>query len=585
MVATLERPEVASIKATYHNPDTKTEIAFPKDVLTSNPHVRRLVELCSQALEKSRIQVYENGGEPYVPAAKRFDPKTKERIDVHYFKVDPITGIRITEIPANRVMTIPMHIIGDDGQTIVPIREVNDRKRKIFGYCQIDEQGKAVMDTDGETPKLISVQPDQIRQRKTIDIVSGDELTALDERDILKEEMADVVASHFKDLIEDPGDSEEKDAQWANAEVAPTIIGLITDKNAYIEGVQKSHALNIVSAALQIARNPNTKIKIVSGFGASEKEASNAYVGNAIPALEMADRIRIKQAEGRIALTNAPVVELVFATEAGVEANFKDDKEGADSVRARMTSNMDYVAQFAQQLYPDVAVVFNQDIPWSELSPQTLAVIGYNASIIRNSPSDSVQKTLDELVNSGHTKGTNGSTKETAARYAAIHPPVWGINPDYVPTKYLVKDVPGDVVIRIGPRTESKFDAMIMAIKDTANREGFIEHVLEEARTGNLVTEVAEQIVTSAETYQAEEVLTMVLETAGIGKHGPTYFTYGYDKPVGHPIDETVRELREEAANITGTDLPSVTRRNILLARIYDLEAIASARNRLVQAA
>ena len=561
MTAVLERPETSTAKPVYHNL-VRAENAFPNDVLKANPHFNRLVELCSQAFERSRIQVYQNGDEPYIPADKQ------ER---QYFTLDPFTKKRVDQVPKEDTQIVPSHIqsANDDGaiyfkQAFIPANKATGCKKRIE-YWQTNIDGVPLRGEDGRNI-VIDIDPTLVIPQRTVHKSSGLEVKAYTEREILREEIGDLVAYHFRDLIK-VSDQLGTSDEWANAyEVAPVLIGFMTDKKVHIEGVQKSHALNMISAALQIARNPNTRVKIVAGFGASDREASNCYVGNALPALQMADNIR--------GLTNTPMVELVFATEAGIEANFQDQ---AEKVRAGMAEKMRLVANFASTLFPEVRVVFNQDIPWSNLTPETLALINYRASLILQSPSHPVQRTLDDLVHSGYTKGTNGSTRDTAAKYSSIHDFVWGMKPDFVQTQYLKQEIPADIVIRIGPRTEANFDAMIMAIKGSENREGFIAHVLEDAQQGNLVVEVAEQIVTSVRTYTPEETPTIVLITSHIGEHGPTYFTYDYDHPAGHPIEDSMRRLREEATSITGSDLPSVTRRAVLSARVYDLQAIMHA--------
>lgn len=505
---------IQEARINYH---TLPEISIARSLSiesVANPHSGKLTDLCLQALERSRIQVYENGHEPYVPAGAK---------NIRYFTTDPLTGRRVNEVPAEQMQTIPMHMRTEDGQGIIPVKEV--RGKKGIEYWQLDETGKPI--TESCQPKKVS--PEQVNKRRVIDILTGEEVKGYAEREILKEEIGGLVAFHFKDIIEGPQTREDIN-EWSNAyAVVPEIINLISDPTAYIEAVQKSHALNIVSAALQIARNPNTRVKIVSGFGASNTERSNCYAANAFPALKMADKIRCyfeqRELQGNRGLTHAPIVELVFAQEAGIEANFKNE---AEYVRSQMAKNMDHVQKIAEQLYPEVPLIMNQDIPWSELTPQTSAVIEEDAAKLRDHPSETIRETIDCLVKFGDGKGANSSTIETATKYAAAHRFVWGLKPDYIATRYLREEVAADVVIRIGPRAETRFDAMIMAIRQR------------------------EQIILSANGYQptAEDPTTIFL-IGDIGRQGPTYFRSPYDRPEGYSLEKTITELQEEANALT----------------------------------
>ncbi len=576
--------EKLELKPVYHN--LKVETPFRQDVLAGYPHVHKLVDLCSQAFE-GRIQVYENGDRPYIPT---------EKPERRYFTIDPATDKRVEEVGRDLVHEMPMHIPTEDGLGIIPVRiaVIQEKKgeRRKTEIWETDENG--VLVKENGRPKRVYANPQSVIPAKTIHKFTGEEVKAFTEREIIRDEIEQLVAFYCIDLIGIPQDSEEIASEWANTyEVAPAVIGIMTDKNAHIEGVQKTHALNIVAAALRIARDPNTKVKIVSGFGASDSEPSNCYVGNALPALEMADKMRIyfekRHAKGKKGLTHVPKVELVFAQEAGIEANFQDHPE---LVRTRMAENMQLVKDFIAQLYPDVLVSFNQDIPWSDLTPATLALIRYNAHLITHANSNSIRDTLEDLVASGHTKGTNGSTNETAAKYSGIHPLVWGIKPGFVPVQYLKREIPADVVVRIGPRTESKFDAMVMAIITRGNREDFIHHLLQQ----NLIAEVREQIISSTEKHQPEQIPINVMETARIGEHGPTYFFYDYDQPNGVTPEESVQRLSAEIASIstqietgqrncmTGDDLTAfATRKIVLAARVYDLQAIIRTRDNRLQ--
>lgn len=567
-----------TIRPEYYNLAKIPDCVVAQNRLSAIAQFGRLVNLCAQAIERSHIQVYENGDVPYVPADK---PAKR------YFTFNPITSKRIEEIDEALIREVPMHIPTKDGQSMILVRPVMFQtakgERRQFFYAPVDKNGQVIKE-DGK-PKRIEVEPSQVVAEKTINIITGEEVKAYTEREILREEIEGLVAFHFKDLIENP--SAEKTAdEWINAhEIVPALIGFMTDKDSYIEGVQKSHTLNIVSSAMQIARNPNTKIKIVAGFGAFDGEPSNCYAGNALPALEMAEKIRAffeqRQAANKRGLTHPPVVELVFAQEAGIQANFTDQ---AEAVRGKMAGNIALVEKFTNDLYPKVPVVFNRDIPWQNLTPETLAVIRYYANLITNSPSASIKETLADLVASGHTKGTTSSTEETAAQYSGIHPFVWGLKPEYVPTQYLFKEVPADIVIRVGPRTEAKFDAMIMTIQRTESKEGFIDHVLQQG----LTPKVAEQIVNSAESFQPDQTPTMILETGRIGEHGPTYFSYSYDLPADHPLEHSLKSLQakmdqveyqlDNGGNLSKADLLSLTTmRTVLTARVYDLKAIARA--------
>lgn len=571
-------PKFYSLGKEVYNP-------FSKEVLGANLHFNKLVDLCSQAFDTSRIQVYENGDEPFVVADKK---------DRQYFTVDPITKKKINSVTESQIQLIPTHIVTQDGAGKVFIKEayleekIDGRKKKWIEYWQTDENG-GLIQQNGK-PIKVDVDPSRIIPLKRFDTSTGQEVKSYTEREIFRDEIIELVSFHFQDEIAaaDPN-STNVVRKWVEAEeVAPALIDLITDKKAHIEGVQKSHALNIVSAALQIARNPDTRIKIVSGFGASDKEPSNCYAGNALSALEMANRMRVyfeqRQTQGEKGLTHTPFVELVFAQEAGIQANFPDQ---ADFVRILMAKNMDRVGKFTTELYPDVPVVFNQDIPWSELDPETRAVVRFNARRILHSPSQTIQKTLEELVVSGHTKGSNGSSHKIAAKYSAIHNFVWGDKPNFVPTQYLVNEHPADVVIRIGPRTESKFDAMIMETKNGNPRQAFLDDV----RKQGLPEEEVQQIIDSANTHQPNQSPTMIYTTGRIGEHGPTYFFYDYDQPEGVSVVDSIQVLQAEVASLTSqiaenkalameADFQTLaTRRAVLRARIYDLQAIIATRS------
>ena len=243
-------------------------------------------------------------------------------------------------------------------------------------------------------------------------------------------EAAEIIYDRCADFFTPEGTVDESRRQEFNnvMEIAPTLTAILTDRESHVTLAQRQHALNIVAASIDKARNPDMEIVITEGFGGSDDPfTSTRFDAYPIPAATIAEQINdmyttraanklasaarnkviaaYKESQGmqptdqidkgvreeitrqvqpddtghyseldeeeergvmqRFSIAEQPVrVEFVFAHNAGIAIN--GGKKEAKQVVARANDNKAELQQFMETYHPAVAAntVYRDDIPW-----------------------------------------------------------------------------------------------------------------------------------------------------------------------------------------------------------------------------
>lgn len=86
-------------------------------------------------------------------------------------------------------------------------------------------------------------------------------LSKSQERERFKAEASQVVAFYTKDLLDPQTSSADIEQTWRNLEeIAPQLVTILIDNENFIDGVSESQALNILAAALQVVRDPGSRV-------------------------------------------------------------------------------------------------------------------------------------------------------------------------------------------------------------------------------------------------------------------------------------------------------------------------------------
>lgn len=568
------------------------------DQLRAIPKFSKTVDLCLQAFEGKigettgeKMKVFNNGDIPYVPASKK---------EMRFF-TRSVEGLKHQEIDSASILRVPAQL--SVGNELYSVIQVFDKKKKIFGdWCLVDDNKRLVLENGKPkslAPKDAIVTPAELR-----DSTTGAQVYEYTERDIVKEEIEQLVAKHCKDLLDTSG-TDNNPKLWAQIfEIAPELITIFNSNSAHIDGVLKSHALNIVDVALQVARNPKTSITIKTGFGGTDGDFTSARLASyAIPALDTAQKIRDfseqRKTKGKSGLSNPPQVQFIFAEEAAIAVNFTDNP---NAVHQRTTDNIAVLEKFAHDNYPGVPVDFIRDIPWSEQSAETKLYREFIAQNLRDHNKHSIRETLDELVKFGHKHGSNGSTRDTAAIYAAIHQMVFDLASDFPNPEYLDFKTPeqkaasqADVVVVIGGQTERHFDAAMFTALAEATYENFSTFINSRMVSSNTYIQPIsqEEVDEARQSLSQKEVEAsnrkVIPLISKIGEHKPPYFlvpeydvphTFDFDlalEKVQTDLRDIQQRIREISAgqNNEGIDIGELAvQRSILEGIKYDMMAI-----------
>lgn len=357
-------------------------------------------------------------------------------------------------------------------------------------------------------------------------------------RSAFTEEAAQVVGQFCKDLIQPDGNLiPEKEQEWFNLmDIAPKLIEIMTDRDNHISLVQQPQALNIVAAALHLARNPNAEAVIRVGFGGSDDPFTTSRLpAYTVPALRIVEKMhdfyedrrtsklhrtsmqkkitqqeqelgrKLDKDEKRVLAIElfpdenghyenldpgeeqavldsyaipkvGPRVEFFFAYHAAIAINRTMDPE---QIQQRARENMQAVEAYVLKYHPRVAsqVVLQEDLPWDQHRPHSKVILQYLAHLLRTSDDKSVQETVATLQNLGSNHGGQ-SGAEQAAEYAAIHP--WGFG-DRLNLPYVnyIKGSPRNAAINItiGGKPERHFCSVRTYLSQNANPEGLIDYI------------------------------------------------------------------------------------------------------------
>lgn len=548
----------------FYRIPVRAELFNPNEASPLHPRAKKTAEIILQTLEGNppveagKISVLpeqltdpntQNNAKPYPALAvyrngdKIFKPS--EKIGERWFTIQRNGDVaeRVSEIDPKEVVNAPAYLPGKNGEPNIPVMPNGDKKNK-GTYFKLDDNGRPLKE-NGRPILIRPENPEEIVPGRRIDPKTGLEVTKVPESELVREKIregiTDLINLRCTDLIRktaaDP-DSIEVIESWKNiSEVTTAVVAIINNRS--INSIQYSHALNMVDAGLQAATNPDYKIAFVAGFGASDSPyTTNRYPVNAVPALEMAANYqqysKERQEQGKPGL-QPPVVELVFAQEAGIHANYHDK---ADEVRAHMDRNIGNVRAFTEQLYPELDVKFVKDKPWESHDPVTKALIAYAADLIRNHQSPHIKSTLDKLVDFGEGKGTKESNAKTAIDYSGIHFMVWGDGSHIAPNTYFEGERPQvDTRVRVGSHSEKAFDAMSMVVLEQGSREDFQQFNRSQG----------EDIDIPEPTTRPPSLIYGITK---YGEHGPSYFAKPFDREYGYPIGIEISELEKEVVSV-----------------------------------
>lgn len=479
------------------------------------------------------VKVYQNGDNAAYPTQQPGE---------RWFRVERASdGITRTSEFAGEAQKAPAYIKGENGQPDIFVSPDSSKGNK-GKYLVLGENGRPIIE-NGQPKKIVPDDPSKIVPSRFIDPITRTEVAKFTEGELTREEIKqninELIAIRCADLIqktaEDPKSKEVIEGWKDVEEVTTAVMAIINSKS--VNSIQRKHALNAVDAGLQAATNPDYKIAFVAGFGASDAPfTTNRYPVNAVPTLEMAARFQEyseeRKKQGKRGLQK-PVVELIFAQEAGIQANYQDN---ADYVRAQMDRNIGNVRTFTDEFYPELDVRFVKDRPWNDHDPVTKAMIAYSAHQIRNHQSPHMEKTIKKAVEFGHGKGGSESSEETAINYAAIHAMVWGDALHIAPYNYTADPRPQTHTrVRIGSHSEKAFDPMVMAVIENGSHEDF------KSFAANLP-----EPITSISDISSHQP-TMIYGITDKGEHGTSYFRKPFDKEFGTPYEEEIVELKRRA--------------------------------------
>lgn len=574
----------------YYNLRAAPEHGLSKTELAQHKPLQKTVDVLLQTLEGNsplyerktpfKVNEWDN---TYIPA-NNSQPR--------FFTVDE-SGKRIEEVDKEKVQRTPTYAqVGND---IVPVTIVGTKKG--VQHWEVQTSGKPVMGPD-QKPKIII--PDAVYPSRLVDVETGQAVKEYTERLIIRDELEDWTAFLCQDLLRgsDPGNHEE---QWKEIrEIASGMVALLNHPDAHIQAVQKSHLVNTAIAGIKIAKAAISGIpldfKIETGFGASDSPfTSNRFVSYGIPALQLASSIQDyfdqRQANNQRVPERKPVVEFIFAQEAGKAVNFENNH---DAVDARTEGNIAALQKLATECFPQVSVAFRKDLPWSNHSPFIRKYIDYLQDKIMKDPDPKVQQTLVDLVSFGKKHGDTHSDASTAARYAAAHPPVFGYQPqdfrapDYYDADPRPQTNPDEIILVIGGRTERHFNGLIEAALGNCTRAGMMEY-LQGVHSDE--ASIVQSELAQASLPNPNQVIIGVLHE--LNESGPAYFVHKIDRPEGFSRNDQidhltgrVGRLTERISTITGNMSKKeagehiglaklVERRFILAGKIKDLKTIA----------
>lgn len=420
---------------------------------------------------------------------------------------------------------------------------------------------------------------------------------------------------------------EERKQEFFNVfEIAPKLISIMVSNQNYIQYVQRAQALELLKAALHLARYPETDMRILVGVGGSDSAFTNtrfpAYV---VPALEVATQISEFYTARKKEKLESPAISKAFDEEAQkigrpltkderreVSAKIKPNEDGKfpnlteeeerlavkeygirtspikikyfsahhaaiainhtkdpHAIVIRAQENQKVIKDFIELHYPSqaAAVEYQQDTPWEQLKPRSRLVIDYLARLTRSSRDNAVKETLAKLEKLGAKQGGDNG-RQFSAEYAAIHPIIFDDLLDLPKTRYMTGSPELPVInMTIGGRPERHFCAVREFLSSNATAKGFIEFLkqrmstnpTEEAflsRTLEVVKRWQRRRDFVAKQFKFESLngspRNPKIEVALITSIGtkPTYYTTGFDKPFGTPVDEHLTYLAKIEATL-----------------------------------
>jgi len=428
---------------------------------------------------------------------------------------------------------------------------------------------------------------------------------------IFTDQCSQVVRRHCAEYFNEEGEFVDESARTAFSnivEIAPLITKIFTGQDHHISMVQQNQSLNIVDAAIQMAKDPSTTVAIRTGFGGSDDDFTPERLpAYGIPALGMAteieemyaqrERIKMKQAavKKRAKMTadylgvdsidrkhreliaqeveqigpenilteeeqcdirtkfaipsQQPTIEFFFAHNAAIAINTVSRRMDPDKIPARTADNIATMQAFVEKYYPQLSslVEYNTDIPWETQNPTSKVVREYLAKLLRESQDPSVQDTIATLETLGGNHGGDEGA-ENAAEYAGIHPLVFGDSLD-VPTEgYIDNRSKAQINITIGGSTERHFCAIRDFLTKNASYEGleeFIEQKIEWAEN----TEEASVLKDIQEQVRFLQNNRPALPSLGISlitdlAHKPVYYATEHDKPLGTGVNHSIVLLK-----------------------------------------
>jgi len=409
-------------------------------------------------------------------------------------------------------------------------------------YSPMDAVRNFVMDVSGKP--VAEVAKKEVKKNRAGQLVDSQDrpVEQVKEKDQFLAEAREVIAFYTHDLFDDHNRVKpESERTWKNVtEITPKLVEILVNHGGYGDSVEKSHALNILAASLQMVRDPQTKMALKVGIGGSDSPFTSArFLAYGVPALNVVQEIQdfyeerenrvlrdavvaktadtedkklVRQevaqlikdrgvealvTEGRLTraefdqvltdyaiLKTAPTVQFVCTPEAAIYANFQG-KEAA--VRERTQDQVSHLRGFVGGYYPDIAshVYYLTDIPWEQHSPQTRGVIKFLAQHISTHPDTTAF--VDSLRGSGFTHGGEEGANRTVD-YIAMHRLAFEDqngeipNPPYIdyPTAEIQGSTEADINLTSGCRSETRFNAprTVMAEASLADFESHLRHEL-----------------------------------------------------------------------------------------------------------
>lgn len=338
--------------------------------------------------------------------------------------------------------------------------------------------------------------------------VDGDGTENPDKNKLFAAEAKIVIASYCMDLLADDRNNDPTAIRtWHNInQIAPELVKRLTkamitpnperpnDKRNLIALVQKTHALGIISTALQLARDPDIDVVLETGYGGSDSQATSmraeaypipmlmvneqvrdfyeartAYwilqtavkeykdlAGESINPVDLAlftasvkDRITQQQAHWILspqqiddiyrtyAIRQHPLrMRILFAENAAIALNGMDPV----AVYKRTQETKHVLSDAIRQRYPKVAesLEFVSDIPWSQIDPLAVDLNEYFASLLKTG--EQTEGLEHEKIHGfrGNHYTLDESVETEHARnisrlYASIHPSIFGFLINFMP--------------------------------------------------------------------------------------------------------------------------------------------------------